>query len=399
MKPRGEFIALVALMMSLVAMSIDAMLPALSAIGSDLGVTEANDTQLVVSAIFLGLASAQLVFGPIADSWGRRPAVHIGFGLFLVGAAVSLFAPNFEIMLCGRFLQGIGAAGPKIVSVAIVRDQFSGPVMARIMSTIMAVFIVVPALAPAAGQAVLAVADWRAIFGLLLLQGSVAWLWFALRQPETLDREHQMPLSAKRIGQAAWETCRNRTSLGFTIAAGIVFGAFLGYLNSAQLIFQEQYGVGEAFPFYFGGLALVLGAASVVNAKFVEQVGIRTMSARALLALVFVSASFSVLFWLLDGRPDLWLFLVFLAAAFFCVGMLFGNFNTLAMEPLGHIAGTAAAVIASLSTFISLGLGLAIGRAFDGTVLPLVYGFLALSIGAWLIVHWLGTEESSAEAA
>ncbi len=392
MKSRGEFIALIALMMSLVAMAIDAMLPALAAIGTDLKVADINDTQLVVSAIFLGLAIAQLVFGPIADSWGRRPAVHLGFGLFLAGAAVSLLAPTFEVMLFGRFLQGIGAAGPKIVSVAIVRDQFSGPVMARIMSTIMAVFIVVPALAPAAGQAVLAVADWRAIFGLLLVQGGVAWLWFAARQPETLADDKRMPLSLRRIGMAAWETCRNRISLGFTIAAGIVFGAFLGYLNSAQLIFQEQYGVGEAFPLYFGGLALVLGAASVVNAKLVERVGIRKMSARALLALSVVSASFSVVATLLDGAPDLWLFMLFLSAAFFCVGMLFGNFNALAMEPLGHIAGTAAAVIASLSTFISLGLGLAIGRAFDGTVLPLVYGFLALSIGALAIVHWLGDE-------
>ncbi len=376
-------------MMSLVAMAIDAMLPALGAIGTDLNVVNENDTQLVVSAIFLGLAVAQLVFGPLADSWGRRPAVHLGFGLFLSGSAVSLFAPTFELMLFGRFLQGIGAAGPKIVSVAIVRDQFKGPVMARIMSTIMAVFIVVPALAPAAGQAVLVVAEWRAIFGLLLTQGAVAWLWFALRQRETLAAEDRMPLSIERIKQAVYETCRNRIALGFTLAAGIVFGAFLGYLTSAQQIFQGQYGVGEAFPFYFGALALVLGAASIVNAKMVVRVGMLTMSLRALRGLVSVSAIFSVVATTLDGQPSLWLFMVFLATAFFCIGMLFGNFNALAMEPLGHIAGTAAAVIASLSTFISLGLASVIGRAYDGTILPLVYGFVALSVVALVMVQWL----------
>jgi len=383
-------------MMSLVAMAIDAMLPALGAIGADLGVVNENDTQLVVSAIFLGLAVAQLVFGPLADSWGRRPAVHLGFGLFLIGSAVSLFAPTFEVMLFGRFMQGIGAAGPKIVSVAIVRDQFKGPVMARIMSTIMAVFIVVPALAPAAGQAVLLFAEWRAIFGLLLAQGAVAWIWFALRQPETLPAANRMPLSVSRIGHAVLETCRNRVALGFTVAAGIVFGAFLGYLTSAQQIFQGQYGVGEAFPLYFGGLALVLGAASIVNAKMVVRVGMLAMSTRALGGLVLTSAMFSVAATILDGHPPLWFFMVFLSAAFFCIGMLFGNFNALAMEPLGHIAGTAAAVIASLSTFISLGLASVIGRAFDGTVLPLVYGFLALSLIALAIVQWLGPAVAAA---
>tara|TARA_R110002096_G_scaffold434832_1_gene658106 strand:+ start:110469 stop:111638 length:1170 start_codon:yes stop_codon:yes gene_type:complete len=385
-------------MMSLVAMAIDAMLPALGAIGADLGVENANDTQLVVSVIFLGLAVAQLVFGPLADSWGRRPAVHIGFALFLTGSAVSLLAPSFEVMLVGRFLQGIGAAGPKIVSVAIVRDKFSGPVMARIMSTIMAVFIVVPALAPAAGQAVLAFAEWRAIFGLLLAQGAIAWIWFALRQPETLAKEGRMPLSLGRVWRAIFETCRNRVALGFTIAAGIVFGAFLGYLTSAQQIFQEQYGVGDAFPFYFGSLALVLGAASIVNAKMVVRVGMLAMSLRALGGLVVVSAIFSVVATISNGQPSLLLLMVFLSAAFFCIGMLFGNFNALAMEPMGHIAGTAAAVIASLSTFISLGLASIIGRSFDGTVLPLVYGFLALSVVALVIVLWLAPSATAPAA-
>jgi len=382
-------------MMSLVAMAIDAMLPALGAIGSDFSVHNANDTQLVISAIFLGLAVAQLFFGPLSDSWGRRPAIHIGFGIFIVGTIIALLSPSFKLMLLGRFLQGVGAAGPRIVSLAIVRDQYKGAVMARIMSMVMAVFIVVPAIAPSAGQAVLLVAEWRAIFGLLLVQGIVAWAWFAWRQQETLVASKRMPWSIRRIGQAAWETCTHRISRSYTIAAGIVFGAFLGYLNSAQRIFQEMYGVGKAFPLYFGSLALVLGVASVVNAKLVVRLGMYTIAKRALGSLVFLSASFSVVSYSMDGHPSLFTFMAFLSGSFFCIGMLFGNFNSMAMEPMGHIAGTAAAVIASVSTFISLGLGLTIGQAYQGTVLPLVYGFSALSIVALGIVVMVRPEALS----
>ncbi len=385
----SEFIALTALLISLVAMSIDSMLPGLGQLGRDFQVEDSNDTQLVVSSIFVGLAVAQMFFGPLSDSLGRKPVIYIGLGIFSCGSLVCLLAPSFELLLVGRALQGVGAAGPRIVSTAMVRDQYVGSAMARIMSIVMAVFIVVPALAPAIGQAVLHLASWRAIFALLLVQGLACLLWFSMRQQESLPRARRVPLSMRRIGHAIVETFRTRVALAFTIAAGLVFGAFLGYLNSSRQIFQDIYGVGDLFPLYFGGLALALGLASVFNARMVLAVGMFRLSFRAVWTLAVLSSGFSLLATWLGGIPPLWLFMVFLVLAFFCIGMLFGNFNAMAMEPLGHIAGTAAAVIASVSTLISLPLGLFIGRSLAGNVLPLVYGLTILSGLALPLMYWV----------
>jgi DHA1 family bicyclomycin/chloramphenicol resistance-like MFS transporter len=338
----GEFVALAALLISLVAMSIDAMLPALGHMAVDLQVANANDTQLVVSAIFVGLAVAQMVFGPLSDSLGRKPVIYLGLAVFCAGCAISMTATSFTVMLVGRFLQGIGAAGPRIVTIAVVRDQYKGAAMARIMSIVMAVFIIVPAAAPALGQGILYLAHWRTIFALLLAQGVLAFVWFAIRQPETLALDKRLPLSPARVGRAIIETCTNRTALGYTFTAGFVFGAFLGYLSSAQQIFQVQYGVGAWFPAYFGGLALALGLASIFNARMVMRFGMYRLSLRALWSLTCLSLLFLVPTIALEGDPPLWALMVFLVPAFFCVGILFGNFNALAMEPMGHIAGTAA---------------------------------------------------------
>jgi MFS transporter, DHA1 family, multidrug resistance protein len=384
----GEFIALTALLISLVAMSIDSMLPALDIMGIELG-APGNDRQLVVSSLFLGLAISQMFLGPLSDSLGRKPVIYLGLGVFCVGSAVCLLAPNFESLLAGRVLQGIGAAGPRIVCVAMVRDRFAGAAMARIMSTVLAVFIVVPALAPAIGQALMQLAGWRSIFAILLLQGVVASFWFALRQDESLAPAHRLPLSLRRIGHAIIETCRSRVALGFTVAAGLVFGAFLGYLNSAQQIFQDQYHVGRWFPVYFGALALAMGLAAVFNARMVMTVGMFKLSLRAIWTIAGLSLAFTVLAIIMAGHPPLWVLMLYLSMAFFGIGLLFGNFNAMAMEPLGHIAGTAAAVIASVSTLISLGLGLLIGQSFDGTVLPFCYGMTLLSALSLPILYWV----------
>ena len=378
-----------ALLISLVAMSIDAMLPALGLMAIDLNVENANDTQLVISAIFLGLAVAQMAFGPLSDAIGRKPTIYLGLAIFCAGSAISILAQSFEIMLLGRLLQGVGAAGPKIVTVALIRDQYKGESMARIMSTVIAIFIVVPAIAPALGQGILQIAHWRYIFVLLLAQGIIALIWFASRQPETLAPENRMPISIRRVGQAIVETCKNRTALGYTLAAGFVFGAFLGYLNSAQQIFVGQYGVGAWFPAYFGALAVTLGLASVFNARMVTRFGMFPLSLRALWSLSLLSLAFVGPAILTDGNPPLWVLMAFLVPAFFCVGILFGNFNALAMEPMGHIAGTAAAVIASLSTSISLVFGIVIGQSFDGTILPLVIGMAGLSTISLPILYWV----------
>lgn len=384
----GEFVALMALMTSLVAMSTDAMLPALPQIGETLGVVRENDNQLVVSLLFLGLAVGQIFYGPLSDSTGRRPVVYIGFGLFILGCILALFAVNFPMLLVGRVLQGLGAAGPRIVTMAIVRDQYEGRTMARVMSFVSAVFILVPVIAPLFGQAVLLVADWRAIFGAFLVMALIGWFWFSLRQPETLPPSRRAPFSLVRIGRVIGQILANRIAWGYTLAAGLVSGAFIGYLNSAQQIFQGQYGLGRLFPFYFASLALAIGGASFVNGRLVMRYGMRRLSLVAGLSLSGLSLVFWAVAFVLAGQPPLWALTVYMLLAFFCVGILFGNLNALAMEPLGHVAGVGAAVVGSLSTLVSLALGMLVGQSYNGTVLPLVAGFAILSIATVGVMRW-----------
>ncbi len=389
-QPRfGEFVTLTALVISLVALSIDIMLPALQQIAGDLGAPRANDSQLIVSALFAGLAAGQIVYGPLSDSIGRKPAIHAGLVLFILGCLMSILATSFTVMLAGRVLQGLGAAGPRSVIIALVRDQYEGRAMARIMSLVMAVFIMVPALAPGIGQIILMVAHWRAIFGFLLAVAAISLIWFALRQPETLAPERRVGFSPSRIVLAVRETCGNRVAFGYTVASGLIFGAFVGYLNSAQQIFQIQYRLGALFPLYFAVLALAIGGASLVNARLVMRHGMRRLSAWALGLLTGLSLAFLVLAYVLAaGAPPLWALMAYLVVAFFCIGMLFANFNALAMAPLGHIAGVGAAVVGSLTTLISMTLGAAIGQAYDGSVLPLVAGFALLGLAAIAVMRW-----------
>ncbi|HSN77896.1 MAG TPA: multidrug effflux MFS transporter [Anaerolineae bacterium] len=377
-----------ALMMSLVAMSIDAMLPALADIGADLGVQQENTNQLIVTMIFLGLAAGQLVYGPLSDSIGRKPAIYLGYGVFFAGSLLSIFAVSFPMMLAGRLLQGIGMAAPRSVTMALIRDQYEGRAMAQVMSFISVVFILVPIIAPSFGQAILLVADWRAIFVALLLLGTVSLLWFALRQPETLSVARRAPLSASRIGRALREVLSNRVALGYTLMAGLIAGAFQGYLSSAQQVFQFQYELGTLFPVIFAINAAAIGLASFVNGRLVMRLGMRALARTALLTLCALSVAFVGVVWITSGQPALWLFMGYLMLAFFCVGIMFGNMNALAMEPLGHIAGVGAAVVGSLSTFLAIPLGVVIGQAYNGTVTPLVVGFAVLGLGALALMRW-----------
>ena len=377
-----------ALMTSLVALSIDAMLPALPAIGADLGVVRTNDNQWVIGLLFLGLAIGQMIYGPMSDSVGRKPAIYAGLALFMIGCFLSLFATTFSTMLIGRFLQGIGAAGPRIVVIALIRDQYQGRAMAQIMSFVMAVFILVPALAPALGQIIVMIADWRAIFASFLLLAVMVSVWFAIRQPETLLVDRRAPFSFKRLRQAIVETCTHRIALGYTLTAGLIFGAFIGFLNLAQPILQAQYGLGAQFPLYFAILALSIGCASYFNARLVMRYGMRRLSRMALWVLSGLAVAAVMAAYPSAGHPPLWGFMAYLICSFFCLGMLFSNFNALAMEPLGHIAGSAAAVIASLTTLISLALGAAIGQSYNGSVLPLISGFAILGIASIVVMQW-----------
>ena len=392
-----EFVTLIALMISMVAMSTDIMLPALGIIGQDLDVTDPNDTQLIVSSLFGGFCVGQLLAGPVSDSIGRKKTIYAGYTIFIIGCLASLSAQSLEIMLIGRVLQGFGAAPSRIITIAIVRDSYEGRPMARIMSIAMAIFIIVPAIAPSIGQGLILIAGWHATFVFLLVIALICFVWLGLRQPETLRPDTHRPFSLKSIAKGIREACSYRPTVGYTLSAGIVFGAFLGYLSSAQQIFQTTYGLGELFPLFFGIAALAIGSASICNSRLVMRHGMRLLSHRALMTLCVLSIIFLILnIALWDGVPPLWLFMGWLLGTFFCVGMLFGNFNALAMEPLGHMAGLGAALVGSVSTFISLPLGWGIGHFYDGNILPLVGGFALLGCLSLAMMTW--TERATEKA-
>ena len=391
MKPAlrpGEFVSLVALLMSLVALSIDSMLPALPEIGRDLGVLRRNDTQFVITAVFLGLGLGQIVLGPLSDRIGRRAAIHAGLTLFMTGCLLSMFAPSFEVMIAGRVVQGFGAAAPRVVTIAMLRDQYEGRQMARLMSFAMAVFILVPIIAPALGQAILWLGGWRAIFATIFAIAAIALAWFALRQPETLPVSRRRPFSPVGIGRAVLEVLRTRSALGYTLGTGFVFAPFLAYLSSAQQIFQDAYRTGALFPFWFGLLALAFGGASLVNGRLVMKHGMRRLLKAATLAVTLVAVVAWALAFAFEGLPPFWLFMAYLMTHFFCMGMVFGNLNALAMRPLGHMAGVGAAVVASLTAFIGVPLGTLVGQSFDGTMYAQIGAFAVAGAATLAVTSW-----------
>jgi DHA1 family bicyclomycin/chloramphenicol resistance-like MFS transporter len=392
-----EFVIMLAMMISIVALATDMMLPGLATIGHDLGVDDANDVQLIVSSLFLGFAVGQALAGPLSDSFGRKPIIYLGYAVFILGCILSLTATSWEAMIAGRVLQGLGAASPRIVSLALVRDGYEGRAMARIMSFVMAVFVLVPTIAPAIGQGVIYLADWRATFLVLIVMALIAGTWFAVRQPETLAPAQRRPFSAKSIWQGLREITRNRVAMGNTIALGMIFGAFLAYLSTAQQVYEVVYDAGALFPLYFGMAALSIGASAVVNSMLVMRLGMRFLTRCALIGLITLAVLFAgpALGW--GGVPPLPMFIGWLIASFFCVGLLFGNLNAIAMEPLGHIAGLGAALIGSVSNFIALPISYFIGHQFDGTVMPLVAGFGTVGILALAVFLW--SERGLARAA
>jgi len=383
-----EFIALSAVMFSLVALSIDAMLPALPEIGADLGSTDPNQNQYVISFMLLGLAVGQLFYGPISDSVGRKRPIYVGIAIYLVGCLICVLATTMPVMLAGRLLQGFGVAGPRIVIVAVIRDLYEGNAMARVMSFVMTVFMLVPALAPAIGQGVMIAGGWRWIFGMFLIQAAVGFFWFHRRQPETLSPERRHRLSLRRITRAALEVCRHRIALGYTLVAGFIFGAFLGYLNSCQQIFDVVYDRGPQMPFYFAVLAVGLAAASLSNARLVMRFGMIRLSALAMVVLCVLSIAFYAYALSHDGAPPFAHFIVFCTVVFYFFGILFGNMSAAALEHMGHIAGVAAATSGFIASLMSVILGAIVGQLFDGTVLPLIAGFAAMGCLGGLVMYW-----------
>jgi DHA1 family bicyclomycin/chloramphenicol resistance-like MFS transporter len=387
--PGVEFIALVALTTSLVAMSIDTMLPALGAMATELGAAQANDRSLVLIAFFAGLSVGQLLYGPVSDSTGRKPALFFGIGLFITGNLLCALTQSFNLLLVGRVLAGLGAAGPRIVSMALVRDVYAGRSMARVMSFVSTVFILVPVLAPSIGQGVLAVTSWRVIFWGLAVIAVLNWVWFALRQPETLPLERRVPFALRTIARGTVEVFRTPITLGYMLATGIIFAAFISYLSTAQQIFQEQYQLGKLFPVFFGMLAMAIGVASFVNGGLVMRVGMQRLSRIALVCACALSTTAFVGIWLgWHGHPPLAALMAYLLGCFFFNGILFGNFNARAMEPMGRIAGLAAAITGSVSGLVALVIGTPFARAYDGTVMPLIAGYMTCALLALAVTTW-----------
>lgn len=383
-----EFIVLVALTTSLVAMSLDTMLPALGEMASDFALADPNDRQLVLTAFFGGLSVGQLVAGPVSDMTGRKPALYAGIVFFVAGSLCCALATSFAVLLMGRVLQGFGAAGPRIVAVAVVRDLHSGRAMARVMSFVQTVFILVPILAPAFGQTLLLVAHWRMLFWLLAGVAFLNAAWFGLRQPETLPVSQRTRRSLAAVARAVVEVLRCRITLCYTLATGAVFGAIICYLGTSQQIFVEQYGVGQLFPAYFGACAFSLGLASFVNARLVMRFGMRALSRLAVIAEVVLGIGFLLAAFAFGGHPPLAVLMAALMLCFFCNGLLFGNYNARAMQPMGHIAGVAAAVCGSLSGLVAMLIGTPLGRAYDGTVIPVLGAFTAFSLSAFLLTEF-----------
>jgi len=388
-----EFVVLIALIISLVALSIDAMLPALPEIAADLMFEGANDAQYIITMLFIGMGIGQIIFGPLSDSIGRKPAINLGFVVFILGCLMSIIAQDFNDMMIGRFLQGLGAAGPRIVSIALVRDRFAGRQMARVMSFVMTIFILIPIIAPSIGQLIVNYSTWHSIFVLFLVLTIVAMTWFSLRQPETLPQEKRISFSPAQMMSDIKSICAIPAAMGYTITMGFIFGAFIGYLSSAQQILQTQYALGNQFAIYFGVLAASIGLASLVNAKLVMRFGMRRLSRAAMTVTALLSVPFFLLAQYYQGHPPLAQLMAYLLCVFFFFGIMFGNLNALAMEPLGHIAGLGSALVGSVSTLMSVMLGIIVAGAYDGTILPLVASFAILSLLGLVTMHW--TEKMS----
>jgi DHA1 family bicyclomycin/chloramphenicol resistance-like MFS transporter len=385
---RIEVIALLAMSMALGALGIDLMLPAFDAMRADLGLA-AGSTAIAgtVTAYFMGLALGTLVYGPLADRYGRRRALFVSYAIYGAGAAASALSPSLGVLLAMRFVWGIGAAGARVITLAIIRDAYDGEEMSRAMSQVFAVFVLVPVVAPSVGAGILAVSSWRWVFGFCVLYAVAVALW-TLRLPETLHAEYRLEARLARLLEAGRAVLSNRVTVGYGLAMTALYSVFIGYLGSSEIIFNEVFGQGANFPFIFGGLAAVMGVAMLVNARVVRSLGTRRLAHRALLVYLAAALGFTVYTAAMGGRPPLGLFLLGLATMFASHALLIPNLNAIAMEPMARVAGTASSIMGAAQLGLGALLGALIDRAFDGTVLPLVLGFAGYGALAFALVLW-----------
>jgi DHA1 family bicyclomycin/chloramphenicol resistance-like MFS transporter len=380
-----EFVVLIAAIMALNPLAMDMMLPALPQIGAAFGVADANDLQTVLSTFLLGFGVGQFVIGPLSDRYGRRPVLIGGMLLYGVASMLTLIAPSFETLLLARALQGLSTSATRVIATSVVRDCYAGRRMASVMSLAQMIFISVPVLAPSLGQLVmLASHEWHSVFAVLLLFGMAILGWTALRLPETLAVANRKSLAARDVLGYFRETLTNRQTLGYALAAGCMLGTMFAYVFSAQQVFTEVYRLGEFFPLAFAVIALGVAFAGFLNARIVGTLGMRVISHAALCG--FIAASLVMMIAArLDALP-LPFYMTLATITMFTFGLMISNFTALAMEPLGHIAGTASSLFGSITTMVGIALGTVIGQAYDGTMIPLATGFFVCTMIALAVV-------------
>jgi DHA1 family bicyclomycin/chloramphenicol resistance-like MFS transporter len=386
-RPMGfyEFVVLIAAIMALNPLAMDMMLPALPQIGAAFHVTEANHVQTVLSSFLVGFGVGQFVLGPLSDRFGRRPVLVGGLLLYGLASVLTLVAPSFETLLLARALQGMSTAATRVIATSVVRDCYAGRRMASVMSLAQMIFVSVPILAPSLGQLVLFYShEWHSVFAVLLFYGVLILAWSAWRLPETLDEARRMSLRPADVLGYYRETLTTRQTLGYAIAAGCIIGTMFAYVFSSQQVFTEIYGLGVYFPLAFAAIAIGVALAGFVNARFVVRIGMRIISHGALCAFMASSLAMAIVA-RLDALP-LWLFMALATVNLFSFGLMISNFTALAMEPLGHIAGTASSLFGTITTLVGIVFGSTIGQAYDGTMVPLTTGFLVCALVAFLTV-------------
>lgn len=374
---RREFIALAAALMSINALAIDIMLPGLQEIGSSLGVENENHRQYIISAYFAGMAVALLPYGPASDRFGRRGPMLFGLGVYVLAALAAAFVTSFEALLAMRFLQGVGAAATRVIAVSMVRDRFGGRQMAETMSLIFMVFMVIPVIAPSIGQLMLLIGNWHFIFICMAAIGILITLWALFRMPESLNPDERRPFTLASIGQGFAVVLTNRFSLFYTLASTAIFGCLFAFINSAQQIYVGIYGLGVWFPVLFAVVAGFMALSSYLNARLVVRYGMRKLSHTALTGFLIVSIIWLV--WSMFDTVPLVPFVVLFALAMFQFGWIGSNFNSIAMEPMGHVAGSASSVQGFIQTLGGGVIGALIGQAYDNTTTPLAWGFVILA--------------------
>lgn len=374
--------------MSVVALAIDALLPALDIIGISISSTNSVDNQLLITMIFLGLGFGPLLFGPISDSLGRKPIVYIGFVIFIAASFICVYSENLTVMILGRILQGVGLSAPRTISIAIIRDLYSGDQMAKIMSFVVAIFILIPVIAPALGKFMLDHYNWQAIFYIQIAFSLLIAIWFWKRQAETLAIQNRRKFTRNLFIDGFKELISYKQTIGFTVISGFVTGSFMVYLSSSQQVFQDQYNLKEEFPYIFAGLAIATGLAIFINATLVLRLGMEKLISMALIAFFGVSILYIILFYN-ASNPSIEVLLLFFALQFFAIGFLFGNLRAIAMQPVGHIAGIASALTGLISTLMAVPISIFIGRYVTDTALPLFIGFSICSLCSILILIYL----------